>query len=139
MGTFSKLERDILATLEEVGEDHLAALLNTVRECRGSRDEIDALRTALTALIDGDFIAIAGSRDEGSRHWIPLPKMESLSLLAELDALVEWSSTDEPWKWTSPDPRLEVILTKAGLTAAREILSKHGWPQEKAPWAADSH
>ncbi len=138
MSSFSKLERDILATLEEAGEDDLVALLNTVRECRGSGNEIDAFRTAIASLIKGNFVDIAKSRDKVSRHWIPLPTLESLALATDLGSLLHWSARDQLWNLTDGSRRLQVVLTDAGLTVAREILSKHGWPQERVPWTGDS-
>jgi len=135
MSGFSELERDILATLEEAGEDDLAALLNTVRECHGSKDEIEAFRGALTRLIEGNILDIAKFRDEVSRRWIKLPKLESVALVTRLGSLLHWSPSDGLWNFPAGSPRLQVVLTDAGLTAAREILSKYGWPQGRAPWA----
>jgi len=136
--SFTELERDILATLEEAGENDLAALLNTVRECRGSIDEIEAYRAALTRLVKNNFLDIAKFRGKVSRRWIQLAQHESIALVTNVGSLLHWSPLDRLWNFPGGSPRLQVVLTDAGLAVAREILSKHGWPLERAPWVRDS-
>jgi hypothetical protein len=131
MTSLNKLERDILATLEEAGEDDLASLLNTVREGHGSSDEINAFRIAVTHLIKDDFLEIARFRDKISQHWNSVPKPESVALAAGLASLLHWSAGNQLWNFPDGSPRLQVVLTDAGLVAAREILSQDGWPVRK--------
>lgn len=131
MSSFTEVERDILANLEESGEDDVAALINTLRLHEGSVQEIEAFRTAMTSLINRDALQLARLRDQRSRHWTPLPKQESVALITNLSSLLSWSGADKLWKWTDDLFRVEVVLTNAGSVAAQEILSQHGWPRRR--------
>lgn len=130
---FTKLESAILATLEEAGEDNLAALLNTVGDAGTQQvgNKIDEFGTALSKLIDGGFLELATSRDESSRRWIPLSGPESLQVLRQLDSFFDWSKADKVWVWSSSSPRVEALLTRAGIRAANEVLSQGGWPKSQ--------
>lgn len=125
---FDEAESNILATLEEAGEDGIAALLNTVNaaHAHGSAEEIDTFRVALTNLINRGLLEIANVRDAESKRWTPLPKSEALSVLRKLGSFLGWSRTEELWTWSSPAPRAEVLLTTAGAVAAREVLTERG-------------
>jgi hypothetical protein len=126
----TKLENAVLMMLEEAGEENLAALLNSVKDLGAlhSTNEIDEFRMVLIHFVENSFLEIARSRDEASKRWIPLPRRESISLLRKLDSLLRWSNTEKLWTWSSSSPRLAALLTNAGTTAARETLSKRGWP-----------
>src|SRR5207248_7954480 len=125
---FDKVESSILATLEEAGEDGIAALLNTVNAAyaHGSPEEIDIFRAALTRLINRGLLEIANSRDPESKRWTPLPKSEALLVLQKLGSFLGWAKSEELWIWSSPAPRAEVLLTPAGAVAAREVLTERG-------------
>src|SRR5262245_4021301 len=122
MSALSKLERDILAFLEEAGEEHISSLLNTAKRCRGSADEVHSYRGALKALIDADLIELARDKGKRLRKLISLPKSESLLILADLDSHLKWSISDQLWQDVSPSPGIDVVITDAGMTAALEIL-----------------
>jgi len=132
MKIFTELQSLILAALEEAGEDHLSALINTVVSRNGSIDEIDAISTALAGLIEGGLLRIARSRDKDSLRWIALRKDESLAPLSSLKSFLQWSSADRLWKWQESFPRLEVLLTPAGIDAAQQILHEHGRPPRQS-------
>ena len=129
MDSLTELQRRILAVLEEAGEDDVSALTNSVTKRRGSADEIDAMSMALVGLINCNLIDIARSKDNVSLHWIPLPKEASLALLTDLKPFFQWSVQDQLWKWRQDASRAEVVLTDAGLIAARKILSEDDWPR----------
>jgi hypothetical protein len=126
---FETLENKILATLEEAGEEGIAALLNTVNSAgaHGSEDEIEAFRAALTRLVSNGLLAMARVRDSESKRWIPLPSSEALSLLQGLESVLRWSKIERLWMWTSSSPRAQVLLTTTGQAAARKLLQEHGW------------
>jgi hypothetical protein len=127
---FTNLENTLRMALEEAGEENVAALLNAVN-CPGGHgltSEVDEFRKALARLAESGFLEVARLRDETTSRWIPLPQQESLARLRELDSLLRWSNVERLWIWSSPSPRLEVLLTAAGIIAAREALSQHGWP-----------
>ena len=130
---FEAVENKILAILEEAGEEGIAALLNTVNSAgaHGFEDEIEAFGRALTRLINSGLLAIASVRDSDSRHWIPLPNSEAVSLVRGLESALHWSEIDKLWIWSSSSPRAEVILTATGKVAARKVLSQGGWPEAR--------
>jgi hypothetical protein len=63
---------------------------------------------------------------------ISLPKSEATVLLEQLGSLLDWSDGEHLWKFSAPDPRVEVLLNDAGFAAAREVLSQDGWPVKKS-------
>jgi hypothetical protein len=122
MSVLSDAEINILANLEEAGEDHISALLNTVTAVKGDSGEIDALRVALTDLVGRGFLELAKRRHESSLRLIPLSQAKSLDLLANLRSFLFWSPTDKLWRWDTTFPLLDVMLTESGFLVARKIL-----------------
>jgi len=131
MTSLEQVENNILAILEEAGEDSIPALLNSLSGSNrhGSLAEIDRFREALVGLLKRGFLHIAILRDPESRRWIPLPSPEALSLLEKLDSLLDWSKTQRLWIWNSHNPRAEVLLTGTGRISAQQILAAGGWPK----------
>lgn len=129
MELFSPLERDVLAALEEAGEENVAALLNTVGAKAHSVIDVEKVKTALMCLLDQGLLEIALRRDESSRRWLPLRRIESAVLIGQLGVLLFWSASEGIWKWESSSPRMNIILTEAGLAASRQILAEYGYPQ----------
>src|SRR5690242_19378369 len=108
MTNFSDLERKILATLEEAGEDDIAALANTVSERQGSPAEIKTYSEALKNLAGRYLLELAQVRASQSLRWIPLPKLQAAAILADLGVRLIWSAGERLWKW-QPDLRTEVL------------------------------
>jgi len=133
MISLSKLERDLLANLEEAAEDDIAALLNTVRECHGSAAEIDAFHAALAHLVEEQFVELSTRRDETSRRRVSMKRHETDSVLNETGTLLHWSEIDQIWKLADGPSRFQVVLTNAGVAAARRMLAQDGWPT-RLPW-----
>ena len=123
------LQRRILAVLEEAGEEHLSSLINSVAVLHGLPVEIDAMRIALSSLIVEGFIAISQFRDKVSRHCVAMHNNEAISLLQRLEIFLAWSADDGLWTWRKDCPGAEVVLTDAGTTMSRQVLSEDGWPQ----------
>lgn len=124
------LQRRILAVLEEAGEEEVTTLTNTVTKPQGRLEEIGTMTDALIGLANASLITVAVSRDRTSGHWIPLPSEDVIPLLKELAVSVEWSRIDRIWKWKSHLPRVVVLLTDLGVTAAHQVLSEDGWPED---------
>jgi hypothetical protein len=97
MNNLTDTEAQIIAILEEAGEEGLGTLINTVTTGSGSSDEIEAIAFALKVLLDRDLIQVAESRDKGSLQWHPLSKEESLVMLKNLMPFFQWSGTDKVW------------------------------------------
>jgi len=132
MDEFSKHERLILAVLEEAGEEHLSALVNTLekRLLGNPPNRMQAVSTALTHLITRGLVRVARFRDKIHRRLVPLSLPDSISIVANLGSFLEWSHTDHIWRWKGGEPIADVVLTDSGMAAAREILSADGWPKK---------
>lgn len=127
----SNLQRLILATLEEAGEDHLSALTNTVISVCGRRDEILAMQDALLGLQRVNFINLARSRDEATLELLPMDESSTQAMLQHLEAYLAWSDSKNIWTLVEGHSDLEVLLTEAGIKASRKILSEDGFPTSK--------
>jgi hypothetical protein len=115
------LEHKILLSLEEAGEDHLSALLNTVVQGHGDPGEISSFRDALTNLINEDCLRLARSRRPAQGTLKPLSQPESLAVLVHLNALLQWSDGENIWKWNEDAmTRMDVVLTDEGMVTARQ-------------------
>jgi hypothetical protein len=132
MDELSNQERLILAVLEEAGEEHLPALVNTLekRLLGNSPGRTQAISVALGHLITHDLVRVARFRDKIHHRLVPLSVPDSLSIVTNLESLLERSRTDQLWRWKSGEPIVDVILTDSGMAAARKILSADGWPNE---------
>jgi hypothetical protein len=129
----NQLERDILATLEEAGEDHMAALLNTVRKCEGRASESRRFSEALTRLIGWNLIAMATEREKDSLRLVLMSQHESRQMADQLESLLSWSAREGLWIAQNNSQRPEVVLTDLGMKEARQILERDGWPTV-TPW-----
>jgi hypothetical protein len=123
----TKLQRRILATLEEAGEENFTSLTNTVATPHGAVEEIHAMRDALGGLMNAGFVRIAVSRDIASLRLVPLPSDDAASLLRNVTDFVAWSTGCGYWEWKS-DPIAEIVLTNPGRSMAEKVLSEDGWP-----------
>jgi len=97
MNNPTDIKANIVANLEEAGEEGLGTLINTATTGSGSPDEIKAINLALKALVDRDLNQLAESLDKRSVQWNPLSKDESLAMLEDLRPFLEWSATEELW------------------------------------------
>ena len=131
----TKIERLVLAVLEEAGEDDISALLNTI--VRYEPADIATVAKALRRLIESDLLRIEKAGDASSPPRKTLPRDESIDMTRELESLIQWSATDRLWVWPRSLPRAGVALTDGGLSAARQVLREDGWPQEIAQ--SDKH
>jgi hypothetical protein len=127
MTPLGTLEQKTLKVLEEAGEDHLSALLNTVIPVEGDIEELSFFRTALTKLIGEDLLRLARSRKPGQRTLAALSAAESIAVLSHLNSMLVWSESDRIWKRDETSiSAVDVVLTEEGLAAAREILLREG-------------
>jgi hypothetical protein len=123
-------ERLILAVLEEAGEEHLSALVNTLeRRLIGIPSNIlRDVSKALIHLFNRDLARLARARDPVHHRLVPLSIHQSTSIASNLELLLERSLTDHLWHWKGDDPIADVMLTESGLATAREVLLADGWP-----------
>ena len=63
MAFLTRVQRRILALLEEAGEENVLALVNTVARPTGELADIRALQHAMLGLLEGGLVVIATSSD----------------------------------------------------------------------------
>ena len=126
MRILTKLQRRILALLEEAGEEEFGTLTNTVARATGTPREIHVMCSALASLLGDGLIEIAQGRDEASLQWISLPRGEALANLQDLNAHVEWIARGGYWKARPEFTATEVLLTDLGLTIRTGCFPKMG-------------
>lgn len=127
MTELTQMERKVLAALEEAGEENVVALLNTVRQSDPDA-EIGEYQAALIRLLHRGFIELASVRDAASRQWVPFDIGTALSQLELVNTLLAWTTANRLWTWNSGSPRIEILLTNSGFTAAKNVLIEDGWP-----------
>lgn len=131
MSTLTRLERRILAVLEEAGEEQMPTLTNTVARPRGGPEEIDAMSRALLNLHANGYVELAVTRpgdESGGRA--PLSGEDVITLLQGLPGCFRWSPEDQAWRWQDELSRAEVLLTNAGVAMSGSILAEDGWPAQ---------
>jgi len=127
----TRLQRLVIAALEEAGEENVACLINTLRKQQsGSPEEVETMIAAIAGLIRVDLVRIAVFRDPVALHLVDLSKEESLAAISGVGRLLEWSNRERIWSWRNQQTLFEVVTTKAGKGAAEQILSEDGWPSE---------
>ena len=128
MTELTKLQRRILALLEEAGEDHLLRTYQHRPQARGMPEEILAMRDALDGLIRAGLVTMAVSRNNTTLRLIPLKRDKAISLLQEAINFIKWSEDHGLWEWNGTLPCPDVVVTRSGLAMARKVLSEDGWP-----------
>jgi hypothetical protein len=131
MTVLTRLQGLILATLEEAGEDHLSAVINTVIDVRGRRVEVVAMRNALQGLQGAGFINLARSTDKATLELIPMDTDHSLPILQNLDSYLVWSDSKNIWTLAPDHSNIDVLLSEPGKEAARRVLSEDGFVRSK--------
>lgn len=130
MENLSKLQRRVIAVLEEAGEEDLATLLNTVDNWRGTSVEVEKIRDALTRMLHYELIKVASIRDNTTLLWTPLTKEGALAVLQQLGRCLQWCQDESLWRWKGGETRPTVLLTDSGQALARRVLSEDGWPSD---------
>ena len=127
----TKLQRLILASLEEAGEDHLSALTNTVISGRGRQAEVIAMRDALEELQRAGFINFARSTDKTTLELIPMDTHSALALLQQLESYLAGLDSKNIWALVPEHSNIDILLTESGKEAARKVLSEDGFVRSK--------
>jgi len=122
-----ELELRILASLNEAGEEHVSALLNSVLKRVGKDSHLSRYIAALSRLYELDFIAFADSRGEDDLVWESLPDEESLEKLALLSSQLMWDQKLGLWVWNAEVPMPTILLTQRGATLSNDVLERFGW------------
>lgn len=108
------LQRDILASLQEAGEDDVAALANTVLNGSAHPGVLNDFSRALYELIRMELVRVATSRDSATRQWVPLIQQESLQAALTLPSCLSWSDSEGFSDGAVDYPELKLSSQKAG-------------------------
>lgn len=129
MRTLTRLERRILAVLEEAGEDYLVTLINTVATPRGLAGELEAMGRALLTLVQAGYVEMARPGQDVFRcRRIPVSSDDACALSRDLKPFMAWSCDGQRWMWRDGLPHAELLLTDAGAAMSEQILTEDGWP-----------
>ncbi|MDI1226179.1 MAG: hypothetical protein PSY14_00645 [bacterium] len=124
----TKIQRCILAILEEAGNENVATIINSAIRNSGRRNELNAIQVALDGLLKHELIKIINF-DARAHEWVSCREEESYAFLTSLGSLVYWSDSIKAWTMQENVSSLEVALTEGGMIEAREILKNEGYPE----------
>jgi hypothetical protein len=117
----------LLALLEEAGEDDLLTLVNTVVKGHFSTEKLQEITNSFSELYALGFIGFGQKFNAETGEWTLLPDSVVRSLLSRLPNLVQWSQEERYWKWPKREQIVFAVLTKIGALKAKEILAQEGW------------
>jgi len=123
---YTPLQKQLLALLEEAGEEDLLTLVNTVANCKASSDVVSKVRDALIELIKLETAEISIGHSE-SGQWTSLPKDAGHEALSNAARCVKWSPDEHQWRWLSTISPIWVVLTEKGQREAHHLLDREGW------------
>lgn len=127
MRDLTTLQRRSLAILEEARSENFCTVINTLIKKRGKEHEVEALKTAMTDLLNGGFIEIETIQTDVPSNTELVTKEKAIQLLKNVRFTIAWNSEKEHWHRIAY-PQLEVCLTEAGIKLAAQILSEDGYP-----------
>lgn len=129
MTTFNELtdiDRRILFTLDDAGEEYVSALINTVIECKGCPSEVTRVVGSLRNFLRESLVSCAIAQDTEALTLINLTASEAIHGFNVLPEQIAWSREHHLWLWTSGEPRLVVLLTNAGKSISKKIVTGIG-------------
>jgi hypothetical protein len=133
----TEMAQRVLSELEEIWDQNVFSMLNTVIAPNGDTAQLAEFRAALTALVERDYVLM------GYEGFIPrspeqLSKEESLEMIASLP---EWFIFDEAERlWSLGKGSYNTVRypaihsTEGGRNKAFEILDRRGyqwWREDK--------
>jgi hypothetical protein len=130
MADLLELEQRVLAELEELWEENIFAMLNTVMDPTGDVQEVALLQQALRNLVERDYITM-GLEGFAPRNPEELEKPVALELLSSLGDWFRFDTADPHWTLSKGDIKKEripvIFSTAAGRQKAAEILTERGY------------
>jgi hypothetical protein len=130
MTDLTEMEQRVLAELEELWEENVFAMLNTIVDPTGDAHEVALLQRALQGLVERDYVTM-GLEGFAPRNPEELGKSASLELLAGLDKWFRFDVADPHWTLRRGDIKKEripvIYMTEAGRQKASEILTQRGY------------
>ena len=119
-----KVQCQILAAMEEAGEEDTAALINTIGLGQGN-EEVRKFADALAALLAHGYLYTAVTRKK--MYWEERSTEESMTDIAHMERYLSWNHDADYWQWVDEKPRMQIVLTDSGQALAEELLRMHGW------------
>jgi hypothetical protein len=126
----TEMEQRVLAELEEVWEQNVLSMLNTIIEPTGDAEEVALLQQALKGLVERDYV-VMGFEGFVPRNPEKLGKEASLELVSKIG---EWFKVDPAtsyWTLSKGDFRKErypvIFSTAEARDIAFQILDDRGY------------
>jgi hypothetical protein len=130
MTELTEMEQRILAELEELWEENVFAILNTIIDPAGDAQEVVLLQQALKGLVERDYVAV-GYEGFAPRAPEKLGKDASLILVSNLEDWFRFDAASSYWTLSRGDIKEERIPVIFSTTEARkkadQILSERGY------------
>lgn len=132
MNSLAEWELRIIAELEELGNENVPAIMNTVGMGTGAASEIDAMKAALVSLIEGGFAEIQMTSMPDGTHL--LSRHDALAEISRLSEHLAYVTGSKHWtdiRMSGPPyfqtPIPEIVRTGSGLTKGIAVLEERGY------------
>ena len=130
MPKLNEYQQRILAELDEIWEDNVFALLNSILDPAGEEGEVQAFVEAVASLIAQDMV-ILGWESFYPRNTELLSKSASTSLASTLSGMFEFKPLQRIWGLRSGDMKVQrypiVSVTENGHDWGRGFLNARGF------------
>lgn len=130
MTELTEMEQRVLAELEEVWEQNIFTMLNTIVDPKGNAREIAEFQQALEGLIGQGYVAI-GLEQFSPREQTKLEKQAALELVFNLADWFRFDAASSYWTLSKGDFRKErypvIFSTAEARERAFEILTERGY------------
>ena len=130
MTELTEVEQRVLAELEEVWEQNIYTMLNTIIEPKGDPGEVEALQEALKGLVKRGFVTV-GFEEFSPRNQAKLDKQAALELVSHLGDWFRFDAGTSFWTLSKGDfreVRYPVIFSTAeAREKAFQILDERGY------------
>jgi hypothetical protein len=137
MTDLTEMEQRVIAELEEVWEQNIFSMLNTIVDPNGDVGEVAMLQEALKGLVERGFVAM-GLEQFSPREQVKLDKQAALELVSHLGEWFRFDAETSFWTLSKGDfreVRYPVIFSTAeAREKAFQILDNRGyqwWRQKK--------
>jgi hypothetical protein len=121
----SPIQREILWTLDEAGDEYITTILNTLRKIfpnRSNDDLIMAVESAIYNLYKHNLITICRKISDRDLIWLPLSP-EEIDTTFPITKFLSWDDIQSYWAWNEHlggQYRISLVLTEKGKQALRK-------------------
>lgn len=130
MTDLTEMEQRVLAELEEVWEQNIFSMLNTIVDPKGDPGEVELLQQAINSLLERSLVAI-GLEQFSPREQTKLDKQAALELVSHFGEWFRFDTETSFWTLSKGDfreMRYPVIFsTREAREKAFEILDERGY------------